>query len=123
MKILASLIAFVTGIIAIPFVFSDPAPGESVLLRIVSVVVVFGVGGFLVSWTARGQWRLASFCAWTPIAMGLLMLWGKLQTGNTPPYWSAIVGFLFAPLLVSLLGGLAARQLRGGIAAKKAPPV
>jgi hypothetical protein len=108
----ALLIAFITGIVAIPPVFSDLGPGESVVLRVLAAVVIFGVGGFLVSWTGRGEWRLAAFCAWAPIAMGLMLLLIKLRTGETPPYWSAIVGFLFGPLVISVLGGYTASWIR-----------
>jgi len=113
MRRLGSLsIAFITGIVAIPSVFSDLGPGESVVLRVLTAVAIFGVGGFLVSWTGRGEWRLAAFCAWAPGAMGLMLLLVKLRTGETPPYWSAIAGFLFGPLAISLLGGYAASRIR-----------
>lgn len=115
-------LAIGTGLVAFTFVFSDLAPGESVLLRVAIVVAVFGGGGFLVGWTAQGRWRLASVCAWTPIAMGVFMLSGKLQTGNTPPYWSAIFGFLFGPLLVSLFGGFLASRLRARHSSDQSAP-
>lgn len=103
--IVAVLIAALSGLVALPFVFSDLAPGESVLLRVVIAAAIFILGGLLVGLIAKHRWPLAAICAWFPVLMGLVLLSVKLGTGGTPPYWSAIGGFLFGPAVASLFGG------------------
>ena len=108
----ALLIAALTGLVAVPFVFGDLAPWETVLLRVVIAAAIFVLGGFLVGLIAKHGWPLAAICAWSPMLMGLLLLLAKLGTDGTPPYWSAIGAFLLGPLLCSMLGGFFGSRFR-----------
>ena len=110
---IAILIAALTGLVAAPFVFSDVAPDEVVLLRVVIAATIFTLSGLLVGWIAKHRWPIAAICAWFALLMGIVMLWGKLRSGGTPPYWSAIVAFLLGPMVASLFGGFFGSRLGG----------
>ncbi len=109
--IVAVLIATLSGLAAMPLIFSD-MPGVPVLSRVVILAAIFILGGLLVGLIARHRWPLAAICAWSPLLMGLCGLLGQLGTGSTLPHWLEIVGFLLGPPLASLFGGFLGSRLR-----------
>ena len=108
---LAVFAALLLGLAVLPLVFSDVGPEESVPLRFAITFAVFLVAGFVVGFIARNRWPIAGLAAWVPILMGSLMLSVKLTKGTTPPFWSAIAGFLIVAPVTSLLGGFLGNKL------------
>lgn len=82
--------------------------------RIALAVLCLGGAGLVVGWLAPKRWGLAVLAAWSSVGMGLLLLIGKLSTGGTPPYWSAIVTGLIVAPLVAAAGGYLGRARRLG---------
>ncbi len=110
------LLALVVGVIALPFVFSDLGPEETVARRVALAGGVFFVGGVLSGALASRRWPVSGLCAWTPFGMGLFMLVSKLTVRGEMPYWSAIGTFLLAPLIVAVIGGFVGSRLASRIA-------
>lgn len=109
-------LALLVGILALPFVFSDPSLDESVAQRVVIIAGIFLVGGAFVGWMAGRRWPVSVLCAWTPFGMGLVMLFGKVTAEGHVPYWSTIGAFLLGPIALAVLGGYAGFRLVGRIA-------
>lgn len=113
--VIAVGLAVIVGILALPFVFSDLAPDEGVGQRVVVGGLIFFLGGALVGWVAIRRWPVSALCAWSPCAIGLVMLISKLTVREEVPHWSSIGVFLLVPLAVVVLGGYAGYRLRIGL--------
>jgi len=85
---------------------------HSVAGRLALAVLCLAGAGLLVGWLTPKRWWLALIAAWSSVGMGSLLLLGKLRTGNTPPYWSAIVTGLVVAPLIALAAGYLGRHRR-----------
>ena len=65
------LLQLVVGLFALPWVFSDLGPGETMFRRMAEAGGIFFAGGVLSGALAFRRWPISGLCAWTPVGMGL----------------------------------------------------
>jgi hypothetical protein len=102
---LSLLVACLSTVLGLGFVFSDLGPGETGVLRAFSGAVFFlGTSGLIASLSPR-FWYLALLPSAGPVWMAAFLLW--FRAPHARPTFALFIGV--TPLLLTVVGGLLGR--------------
>ena len=107
-----SFLALILGLVGLSFVISDPGPGESMAIRILTAALFFFLSGAAIAFFNPTLWVISGLTAWGGVLMGGLITLSAVRryggdafNAQEPPYISSGLIMLLLPITFSLIGG------------------
>jgi hypothetical protein len=97
--------AICVGMLGLVGFFSDLSPGETILVRVLFIVICYAVGSLLFGILVPRYWYGALIAAWGPVLIGLPGLLSKILNGGPYPHLAYLASaFLGVPGLCLAFG-------------------
>ena len=107
--------AICIGMLGLVSFFSDLSSGETILSRVLFIVICYAIGSLLFGILVPRYWYGALIAAWGPLLIGLLGLLSMIRNGGPYPYLAYLASALLGVPGLCLAFGYTGSRISGRI--------